>query len=188
MNSLSPHLLPDRRHRALGRLLREARLRRGAADADRRRGDQRLHGPARRRAAVLELTYNHGVGDYDHGTGYGHIALRVERPRPDPRRPRRGGHRAREAALPPRRPHHRLPDLLRPRPRRLPDRADRESRRRLLRLRRGYSGVMPPPLGAIVVGASSSGASSASSPSSSASSPSSSSDSDSSDSYSSSPS
>jgi lactoylglutathione lyase len=27
--------------------------------------------------AVLELTYNHGVGDYDHGTGYGHIALRV---------------------------------------------------------------------------------------------------------------
>jgi lactoylglutathione lyase len=28
--------------------------------------------------AVLELTYNHGVGDYDHGTGYGHIALRVD--------------------------------------------------------------------------------------------------------------
>jgi lactoylglutathione lyase len=28
--------------------------------------------------AVLELTYNHGVGDYDHGSGYGHIALRVD--------------------------------------------------------------------------------------------------------------
>jgi lactoylglutathione lyase len=30
------------------------------------------------REPVLELTYNHGVGDYDHGTGYGHIALRVD--------------------------------------------------------------------------------------------------------------
>ena len=26
---------------------------------------------------VLELTYNHGVGEYDNGTGYGHIALGV---------------------------------------------------------------------------------------------------------------
>ena len=26
----------------------------------------------------LELTYNHGVTDYDHGTGYNHIALGVE--------------------------------------------------------------------------------------------------------------
>jgi lactoylglutathione lyase len=27
---------------------------------------------------VLELTYNHGVSDYELGTGYGHIALDVE--------------------------------------------------------------------------------------------------------------
>jgi lactoylglutathione lyase len=27
---------------------------------------------------VLELTYNHGVDSYDHGTGYNHIALAVE--------------------------------------------------------------------------------------------------------------
>ena len=26
----------------------------------------------------LELTYNHGVADYDHGTGYNHIALGVD--------------------------------------------------------------------------------------------------------------
>ncbi len=28
--------------------------------------------------AVLELTYNHGVDSYDHGTGYNHIALAVD--------------------------------------------------------------------------------------------------------------
>ncbi len=44
-----PHLLPDRRHRPLRRLLRGARLRGAPPDADPRRGDQRLHGPARRR-------------------------------------------------------------------------------------------------------------------------------------------
>ena len=27
---------------------------------------------------VLELTYNHGVAEYDHGTAYNHIALGVE--------------------------------------------------------------------------------------------------------------
>jgi len=27
---------------------------------------------------VLELTYNHGVTDYEHGTGYNHIALMVD--------------------------------------------------------------------------------------------------------------
>jgi len=27
---------------------------------------------------VLELTYNHDGRDYDHGTGYGHIALAVD--------------------------------------------------------------------------------------------------------------
>jgi lactoylglutathione lyase len=26
---------------------------------------------------ILELTYNHGVTDYEHGTGYNHIALAV---------------------------------------------------------------------------------------------------------------
>jgi len=26
---------------------------------------------------ILELTYNHGVTEYDHGTGYNHIALAV---------------------------------------------------------------------------------------------------------------
>jgi lactoylglutathione lyase len=26
---------------------------------------------------ILELTYNHGVDEYDHGTGYNHIALAV---------------------------------------------------------------------------------------------------------------
>jgi lactoylglutathione lyase len=29
-------------------------------------------------SAVLELTHNHGVKDYEIGTGYGHIALAVE--------------------------------------------------------------------------------------------------------------
>ena len=29
-------------------------------------------------APMLELTYNYGVGHYDLGTGYGHIALQVE--------------------------------------------------------------------------------------------------------------
>ncbi len=28
--------------------------------------------------ARLELTYNHGVSDYEHGTGYNHIALLVD--------------------------------------------------------------------------------------------------------------
>ena len=27
---------------------------------------------------ILELTYNHGVTDYEHGTGYNHIALMVD--------------------------------------------------------------------------------------------------------------
>ena len=45
---LSPHLLPHRRHRPLRLLLREARLRGAGADEHRRRGRQRLHGPAGR--------------------------------------------------------------------------------------------------------------------------------------------
>ena len=38
---------------------------------------------------VLELTYNHGVDSYEHGTGYNHIALLRRRPRGHPRRPLR---------------------------------------------------------------------------------------------------
>ena len=34
-------------------------------------GDERSH-------AVLELTYNYGVGHYDLGTGYGHVAIEVD--------------------------------------------------------------------------------------------------------------
>jgi lactoylglutathione lyase len=30
------------------------------------------------RGAVLELTYNYGVGSYDAGTGYGHVAIEVD--------------------------------------------------------------------------------------------------------------
>jgi len=29
-------------------------------------------------APVLELTYNHGIAEYEHGTGYNHIALAVD--------------------------------------------------------------------------------------------------------------
>ena len=45
-----PHLLPDHRHRPLGRVLQGAGLRRDRPHPDPRRGDQRVHGPARRRA------------------------------------------------------------------------------------------------------------------------------------------
>ncbi len=77
---------------------------------------------------ILELTYNHGVTDYELGTGYNHIALAVSdldgtlEALADPR------HLPREAPLPPRRPHHRQPHRLRPRPRRLPHRAGRARR------------------------------------------------------------
>src|SRR5580692_4965774 len=43
------HLLPHRRHRPLGDLLRSARLPGGRAHPDQRRGRQHLHEPARRR-------------------------------------------------------------------------------------------------------------------------------------------
>ena len=49
MPVLPAHLLPDRRHRPVGRLLREARLRRAGADGHRHRGGERVHGPARTR-------------------------------------------------------------------------------------------------------------------------------------------
>ena len=74
---------------------------------------------------VLELTYNHGVDSYEHGTGYNHIALLVDDLDGTLEGLAGEGHRARKAPLPPRRPHRGPPDLLRPRPRRLPGRADR---------------------------------------------------------------
>src|SRR4051812_37202928 len=127
-----PHLLPHRRDRPLRRLLRGARLRGATADADPRRGDQRVHGPPRRRRpprAHLQprrrpLRARDGLQP--------HRADR-RRPRRHARAARRPRDRAREAALP--RAGGRLADLLRARPRRLPDRADRTRRR-----------VMPPAL------------------------------------------
>ena len=117
-----PHLLPHRRHRPLGRVLRGARLR-GASAACRsatRRSTSSWACPAT--ATGLELTYNHGVDEYELGTGYNHIAITV--PTWTGRsRARRAGHRAREAAVLGAR--GRLAALLRPRPRRLPDRAHR---------------------------------------------------------------
>ena len=72
--------------------------------------------------ARLELTLNHGRTEpYEIGTGYGHIAITTDDLDAHPRAPRRRRDRAREAALPG--PRGRLADLLRPRPRRLPDRA-----------------------------------------------------------------
>ncbi len=53
---------------------------------------------------VLELTYNHGVDSYDLGTGYNHIAIAVDDLDGTLEGARRRGHRAGEAALPPRRP------------------------------------------------------------------------------------
>ncbi len=59
-----PHLLPDHRHRPLGRVLQRARLQRERPDADPRRGDQRVHGTARRRpraAARADLQLRRGA-------------------------------------------------------------------------------------------------------------------------------
>src|SRR5689334_8812439 len=117
-----PHLLPDRRDRPVRRLLRGARLRGAPAHAHPRRGDQRLHGPARRRRSPgadlqprrrllrarhrLQPHCGHGLGPRRHALGA-----------------RRAGHPAGEAALP--RARRRQPDLLRTRPGRLPHRAHR---------------------------------------------------------------
>src|SRR4051795_4750557 len=92
--------------------------------------------------AVLELTYNHDGRDYDHGTGYGHIALAVddmeqtleelkgqgiEAEREPPRRVAEGrGQRGRRGAVP--RARRRVAHLLRVRSGRLPHRADRSQR------------------------------------------------------------
>ena len=71
----------------------------------------------------LELTYNHGVDHYDLGTGYNHIALTVDDLDETLAAPGRARHLPGEAAL--LAPRGRLPPLLRPGSRRLPDRADR---------------------------------------------------------------
>ena len=71
----------------------------------------------------LELTYNFGVDSYELGTAYGHIALTIDVDGRDARRARREGHRARAAAVLGAR--GRLAALLRPRPGRVPHRADR---------------------------------------------------------------
>src|SRR3954468_11663033 len=114
-----PYLLPDRRDRPLGRLLRGARLRGAAPDADPRRGDQRVHGPARRRRpARADLQPRRGLLR----TGYGVQPHRVDRGRHrvDLEAARPAGHRAGEAALPGAR--GRLADRVRPRSGWLPDR------------------------------------------------------------------
>ena len=75
--------------------------------------------------ARLELTLNHGRTEpYEIGTGYGHIAITADDLDATLERLAARRDRAREAAL--HGPRGRLADLLRPRPRRLPDRADRE--------------------------------------------------------------
>ena len=74
----------------------------------------------------LELTYNFGVDSYELGTGYGHIALTVDDMNGTLEQLAGAGHRAGAAAVPAAR--GRLLPLLRPRPGRLPDRADRAQR------------------------------------------------------------
>ncbi len=69
---------------------------------------------------VLELTYNHGVTGYEHGTGYNHIALAVDDLDATIEQLAAAGRRARKAPLPPRQPHRGPPHLLLPRPGRLP--------------------------------------------------------------------
>ena len=73
----------------------------------------------------LELTYNFGVDSYELGTAYGHIALTIES-MDDTLAALAERHRARAAAVLGAR--GRLAALLRPRPRRLPHRADRTLR------------------------------------------------------------
>ncbi len=71
----------------------------------------------------LELTYNFGVDSYELGTGYGHIALTVDDMEETLARLAEQGIEPERAAVPGAR--GRLAALLRPRPGRLPDRADR---------------------------------------------------------------
>ena len=74
----------------------------------------------------LELTHNFGVDSYELGTAYGHIALTVENMTETLEKlAAQGIEPERRAVLGAR---GRLAALLRPRPRRLPDRADRAQR------------------------------------------------------------
>ena len=82
----------------------------------------------------LELTYNFGVDAYELGTAYGHIALTVDNMTETLEKLAEHGHRAGAGAVHGAR--GRLAALLRPRPRRLPHRADRAQR--LLEQRAGY--------------------------------------------------
>ena len=72
---------------------------------------------------VLELTFNHDGRTYDLGTAYGHVAIGVDDLDGTLAQLAEPGHRARAPAVPGDR--RRLPDLLRPRPGRLPHRAHR---------------------------------------------------------------
>ena len=78
---------------------------------------------------VLELTFNHDGRTYELGTAYGHIAIGVDDLDGTLAQLVRPGHRARTPAVPGGR--GRLSDLLRPRPGRLPHRADRAPLARL---------------------------------------------------------
>ena len=89
----------------------------------------------------LELTYNFGVDSYDLGTGLRPHRDHRRRSRRDARAARRPGHRAREAAL--HRARGRLAPVLRARPGRLPDRADREAQRRRAALAAARRAVWP---------------------------------------------
>ena len=78
--------------------------------------------------ARLELTLNHGRTEpYEIGTGYGHIAITTDDLDATLERLAGGRDRARAPAVLGSR--GRLADLLRPRPRRLQDRTDREGLR-----------------------------------------------------------
>src|SRR3954453_20169486 len=117
------HLPTDQAHRPPRRVLRGARLRGAPPDADPRRGDQRLHGPAgRRRQARADLQPRRRLLRARHGVQPHRLDRR--RPRLHARRAGREGHRAREAAVPGAR--GRVADLLRARSGRLSHRAHRE--------------------------------------------------------------
>ena len=73
----------------------------------------------------LELTYNHGVDSYELGTAYGHIAITADDL--DATLEQLAGQGIEPEKPPYTRARGRLAPVLRARPRRLPDRADREA-------------------------------------------------------------
>ena len=140
---LDPHLLPDRRHRPVGRLLQRARIRGDAAGMPIRDEAINVFMGLPGDGARLELTYNHGVDSYEIGTGYNHIAITADdldatlgQARPS----RASSPRSRRT-----RSRGRLAAVLRPRPGRLPDRAHRARLVGLLvTLRRKARDAAPP--------------------------------------------